>query len=358
MKTKKLLLWVLFMCCAMFTGCGYAEPEKAVRQEMELIRKLDESTIKAFVSYEDIKFANSSSPEIGPETTEAIKLFFSKFKYRIRSSSVSEDNTTATVKLDITNVDARALAKDLCRSIIENAYTNGSSPMQEGITSSFALMKKCLEENDYPLVTTKATVNLVNRDGEWVIPESAEFEDQLTGGLVSCLQDPYLLAPEEILECTLNPFVSFSAQQWLDYLSLDDVFRTGSSIAGDIDLALCEQISSFFKYEITDVTQDGDTAYASVVITSLDLEAVMEKCRGSLLEFAKTTASIRATDEEIAQKTAELLLEALSSNTASAENTVTIVLANNGYIWEVHLSEFFSDALLGGIDPALDLLKQ
>ncbi|MDO5538669.1 MAG: DUF5105 domain-containing protein [Eubacteriales bacterium] len=357
MKTKKWLLRVLILFCVTLTGCGYAAPEKAVRQEMELIRKLDESTIKTFVSYEDIKFANSTSPEIGPETTDAIKLFFKNFKYRIRSSSVSDDNTTATVNLNITNIDAKALAKDLCCSIIENASANGSSPQQEGITSSFALMKKCLEENTYSLVTTEATVNLTNQNGEWVIPESNEFEDELTGGLVSCLQDPYLLTPQEVLECTLDPFSSFTAQQWHDYLCLNDVFTTGSSKATDIDMALCEQISAYFKYEIKEVTQDGENAEATVVITSLDLESVMTGCKDSLLEYAKTTESIRATDEEISQKTADLLLDALKNNDESAENTVTVSLVNNGYAWEVHPGEVFSSALLGGVDSAINQLQ-
>lgn len=357
MKTKKRLLRILMLFCVILTGCGYAAPEKAVRQEMELIRKLDESTIKAFVSYEDIKFSNTSSPETGPETTDAIKLFFKKFKYRIRSSSISDDGTAATVKLSITNIDAKTLARDLCCSIIENASANGSSPEQEGITSSFALMKKCLEENTYPLTTTEATVHLTNQNGEWVIPESSEFEDELTGGLVSCLQDPYLLTPQEVLECTLNPFSSFTARQWHDYLCLNDVFTTGSGNADAIDMALCEQISAYFKYEIKEVTQDGDTAAATVLITSLDLESVMTSCKDSLLEYAKTTESIRATDEEISQKTADFLLDALKRNNASAENTVTVSLVNNGYTWEVHPGEVFSGALLGGVDSAINQLQ-
>lgn len=357
MRTKKQLLWLLFLCSLILTGCGYAAPEKTVRQEMDLIRKLDESAIQAFVSYEDIKLANSASPEIGPETTEAIKLFFNNFKYRIRSSSVSNNNTAATVTLSIKNIDAQALAKDLCRSIIENASASGNSPQEESITASFALMKKCLEENDYPIRETEATVRLINQNGRWVIPEDPQFEDELTGGLVSYLQDPYLLTPQEVLECTLDPFTAFTGQQWHDYLDMDDVFTTGSELADDIDLALCQQIAAFFQYEIKDVTQDGDFASATVVITSLDLESILTVCKDNLLEYAKTTESIRATDAEISQKTASLLLDALNANKDSVENAVPISLVNNGYTWEVHPDELFSSALLGGINSAIEMLQ-
>ena len=38
------------VCAALLLcGCGYAGPEKAVRNELDLIQKLDEATIRSFV---------------------------------------------------------------------------------------------------------------------------------------------------------------------------------------------------------------------------------------------------------------------------------------------------------------------
>ncbi len=357
MKTKKLLMGWFLLCMFFLTGCGYAGPEKAVQQEMDQIRKLDESTISNFISYEDITAANASSKDLGPEATQAVKLFFKNFKYRIVSSSVSEDQTTAEVTVSITNIDAKQLAKDLCLSIIQDTTVNDTSSSEDGLTSSFALMQQCLESNSYPLVTTKATVNLVKQGEEWIIPESTEFEDDLTGGLVSYLQDPYLLTPEDVLDCTLSAFSSFDTQQWYTYLNSDDILSTGSDLANEIDLALCEQIARFFDYTIDDASQDGDKAQVSVTITSLDLEAVMSTCKESLLDYAQTTESIRATDEEISQKNAELLLKALQENEQSAQHSVTVSLVNNGYSWELQPDELFSSALIGGVVSALELFE-
>lgn len=356
MDKKKLFLWMLLLAALIITGCGYAAPEKAVRQEMDLIQKLDESTIKSFVSYEDIRLSHSAPLEIGEETTEAVKLFFKNFKYKIRSSSVNDDKTVATVKLDITNLDAKQLAKDLCRAMIRDSVTQEGSSQPEGLASSFALMKECLKNNTYPLVTTSATVRLSNIDGTWVIQESTELEDALAGGLVSYLRDPYLLSPTEVLECTLEPFLGFSSEEWKNYLKLDDVFSTGCSLSSQMDEIVAEQIAEFFSYRIESVTEDNDTATASVTVTSLDLPEIISQCRNSLLEYAQTTESIRATDEEISLKAAEYLLAALKDNTQSTESTVSIALANNGYTWEVLLDETFSDALLGGMDVALENL--
>ena len=45
-----LLLFALFS----LTGCSKDTPQRAVKRELGLIRKLDENTIKAFISYEDM----------------------------------------------------------------------------------------------------------------------------------------------------------------------------------------------------------------------------------------------------------------------------------------------------------------
>lgn len=343
----------LLLAAGMLTGCGYAGPEKAVRQELELVRTLDESTIRAFISLEDIQLGTSSQ-ELEEEATEAVKLFFRDFKYKIRSSSVSEDKTSAQVTVDITNLDAKQLAKDLCSMMITNSVTSQGDGSGEGLAFSFALLTKCLTENEYETVTTQATVDLSCQDGSWKIQESEQLEDQLAGGLVSCLNDPYLLSPAEVLTCTLKPFKEFTGQQWLTYLELSDVFGAGTGQAEKIDLATAEEIAQFFDFQVGDVTQDGDRATAEVTVCSFDLTSVLEQCRESLLDYAKTTESIRASDEELSEKIGSLLLAALEENQAQTASTIQISLINNGSIWEVQFDDSFSDALLGGVDTAVD----
>lgn len=356
MDKRNLMLRMLLLSFLLLTGCGYAAPEKAVRQEMDLIRKLDEPTIQAFVSYESLQYNQSAPPESSAESTEAVKLFFKNFTYRIRSSSVSDDKMSATVELDITNLDAKMLARDLCRAMIRSTASQGGESPQAGLASSFALMKQCLEENTYPLATTPATVQLTNKNGVWVIQESPELEDAIAGGLVSCLNDPYLLSPGEVLSCTLQPFNDFSAQEWINYLQISDVFNTGSDLAPELDATLAERLAEYFSCAIMDISQDGDRATADVQITSLDMSAVCTACRQSLLAYAQTTESIRATDEELRQKTAEYLLDALKKNDSAVANTVSVELINNGYTWEAVFDENFSDALLGGMRAATAIL--
>lgn len=355
MKLLKLRLILPAVCMFALTGCGYAGPEKAVRQELDLIRSLDESTIKAFVSYEELQISPDETSTIGDETTEAVKLFFKNFNYRIRSSSLSDDGNSAVVTVDITNLDAKELAKDLCRIMITESST-GDELRDGGLQFAFSIMKDCLETHSYETATTEATVHLTKKGNQWIIQESAQLEDQIAGGLASYLNNPYLLDPAEVLDITLEPFRTFTGEDWISYLNMEDIFSLGTELASEIDQILASQIAQYFDYQIGAVTQDGDYASASVEVTSLDLESVITQCRTELLDYAKTTESIRATDTELAEKTSEIILDALNANTASVTNAIEIPLLNNGFTWEEMPDASFTDALLGGVTDAVTLL--
>lgn len=348
---------ILLICSAfLYTGCGYAGPEKAVRKELDLIQKLDEHTITSFISYEDIQSASDDSADV-TDAAEAVKLFFQNFKYHIDSSSQSKDGTTASVTVSITNLDARELAVDLCKIMYQNTLTSQMTAADgDTIHSAFTLMKECLANNDYPSSTTTVTFQLTNQNDTWVIEENSQLENELVGGLIEYLSDPYLLEPDVVLDLTLAPFRDFTAEDWQNYLNISDVFAVGTDQADDIDQLLFQQIANFFDYEITDVVQDGDTAQVTVNITSLDLNAVIEGCLGPLRDYGASTESIRDSSEEFTQKTGEILLTALSENISSTVTPVKVSLYNDGHTWDPVLDESFTDALLGNLDEALTSL--
>lgn len=347
---------ILLICSALYlSGCGYAGPEKAVRKELDYIQKLDEEKISSFLSYDDILASSNLSLEAGPDTTEAIRLFFKDFKYHIVSSTQAKDGSAASVTVSLTNLNARELAKDLCREIYRDSLSYSHSDYD--IHSAFTLIKDCLEHHDYPKATTTVTFQLSSDHDVWTIQNSPELEDQLVGGLVSALSDPYLLSPEDILDLTLAPFRDFTAQDWQNYLNISDVFATGTDQADTIDQLLFQQIASFFDYQITDVVQDGDDAKVTVNITSLDLNAVVESCLGPLRDYGTSTESIRDSAEEFNQKTADILIHALEENTSSTLTPVTILLHNDGHTWDPVLDGTFTDALLGNLDASLSSLN-
>ena len=89
------ILAVLFL--SLYQKEQMESPSTAVSNELALIQELDEDTIRSFVSYENMMNTPSASSQIGPETTEAVNLFFKNFQYHLHS----EDNIIFTLKMSL-----------------------------------------------------------------------------------------------------------------------------------------------------------------------------------------------------------------------------------------------------------------
>lgn len=337
-------------------GCSRdTSPEGIVKRELSLIQKLDEETISSFVSYEDMMHTQSGSTDIGSETTEAVQLFFQNFDYKILSSSSTDK--TATVNVQITNVDAKALAKDLCRTVITRTVTPGSAKELSSMSSYFTLLRDILKENTYEMVTTSAHFELVNSENGWSIQASEILEDELVGGFISYLHDENLIVPEEVVSLTLDALKSLTPDGWVSYLGMDDIFETYNQLSTDIDLALAQQIFEHFDYTVKEARINDSEAQVDVEIISLDLEKVLSAYLEKLLEYASTTAAVRATDSQLSDKTSQLLLHCLDENDKSISQTVTLNLVNNGYNWEIQFDDAFTDALLGNLSEAVETFQ-
>lgn len=360
MKKKHgiMLLSVLLMTFAFLSlsGCSSdTSAEGIVKTELNLIQKLDEETISSFVSYEDMMHTQSASTDIGSETTEAVQLFFENFDYKILSSSSTDK--TATVNVQITNVDAKALAKDLCRTVIARTVTPGSAKELSSMSSYFTLLRDILKENTYEMVTTTAHFELVNSENGWSIQASEALEDELVGGFISYLHDENLIPPEEVVSLTLDALKSLTPDGWVAYLGMEDIFETYNQLGANIDLALARQISEHFDYTVKEARVTESEAQVDVEVVSLDLEKVLSVYLDELLDYASTTEAVRATDSELSDKTSQLLLDCLNQNSDVISQTVTLNLINNGYNWEIQLDDTFTNALLGNLSEAMETFQ-
>lgn len=351
-----ILCGILVFTALLLMGCGTSKPEEAVQSELDLIQQLDENTIRTFISYEDMMNSKTNGSSIGTETTEAVQSFFEHFSYKILSSTAT--TKTATVRVELTNLDAKAIARDLCIELIRQSIApdSSNSPLHS-LNSYFALLGDILSENEYDLVSTEADFELVSNDGNWSIQNIDALEDKLVGGFITYLNDPYLVSPEETLTLVFEMFEKNNAEDWLSYLSMDDIFSTYSTISKDVDCALANQIAACFDYSIKEVNQDGDTASASVSIVSLNMEQVLDDYLEKLMDYASTTDAVRASDTQLADKTAELLIETLDANTATISTAIVIKFNNNGSTWEMQLESEFTDALLGQMNAAVEAFQ-
>lgn len=355
---KRFLLFFLIVFSAVCAaGCRKNSPERAVKAELDLIQELDEDTIKAFVSYKDMMQSPTSTTDVGAETAEAVKLFFKNFRYEITSTTATQK--TATVNTEITNLDTKAVAKDVCKKIIANSLaSNITSDTPISLNDYFQLLGDTLKENEYELVTWPVSFDLVKEEDVWEIQTSDELEDELVGGFIKAVNDPYLLTPEEVFSITCDYFKGMNAEEWLVYLGMDDIFTTGVENYHEIDLAFAEQIHSCFNYQIDSAAIEGDSARITASITSMDGNSVMNDYAGKLMDYASTTESVRASDAEIANKNASFLLEALKNNKATVCTSVTIPMSNNGTSWEVQITDELISSLLGNFSIAAETFQK
>lgn len=329
-------------------------PSRAVLQELEQIRELDEDTISSFISYENLMNSNLASGEIGSDAAEAVRLFFENFSYSLTQEKIDGDEATVTVQ--ITNIDTRALARDLCTEILKKTVEIYPEDNTESTTNDYyCLLRDTLISNTYDTVDTTAYFHLQKTDGVWTILSDSALEDELVGGFITCMNDPYILSASEVLEIHLDALRGLTADEWMDYLDVEDIFATcNTEYYSLIDEAYIRQLTDAFDCEVLRCTENGSSAEAVIRVTSVDMTSVLEVYKEALLSYAGTTQSIRDDSVTLSNETSRLLLEALQENTAAASTDITLTFSNNGYTWEVYFNAEFTDALMGGMTAAIE----
>ncbi len=328
-------------------------PSQAVENELTLIQNLDSDTIQTFVSYENLMNSHLSSGTIGDETSKAVELFFKNFRYSIHNEQIQGDS--ATVSVNITNGDMKALAQDLCAAMVEKAVIIYPDDTSSTTSDYYQLLYDTLSTHTYEPVVTTARFHLKREESGWTILADETLEDELVSGFISYMNDPYLLPASRVLSLNLEALKDLTASQWKTYLAVEDVFATyNTDYYQSIDQEYVNQLASYFDYEILRCQEEGDTATAAIRITSLDMPGILSAYKKSLLKYAASTKSIRDNDVQISNEASRLLLEALQENTSSSSTDVELTFSNNGTTWEVYFDNEFINAVMGDMAEAID----
>lgn len=345
---------LLFSLCAVtLGGCDLFRknsPKNVVKKELDQLKSINEDTIRTFFSYSLLSEEDTLSFEMNQDTIDAIQLFFRHFSYKIQGTATEDDHAIVTVS--ITNIDTKALANDLCRAIITDSLNHTTVSEESSLIFYSSLLKDVLTDNTYDLVTTTLEIPLQKTDGLWTILTSDELEDGLMSGLISYLEDPNTVSAEEVVDLNLTYFKNLSPEELITYLGIDDIFSTSSSISKEIDLEFAKKLSEGFQYRIVSSRLDDTSATVTVEITTLDLSSVLASYRKSLLAYAETADAILSTDNERSEKTARLLLNALTLSSGTATSTLDISLKSTGLVWEIKNMTELTEALLANITEA------
>lgn len=343
-----LLIALLFSWRAKWMG----RPSQAVEKELALIEKLDGDTIQSFISYENLMNSDLASGAINDETADAVNLFFQNFKSNIHNEQI--DGDTATVSVNITNIDMHALAQDLCRAILRDSVAIYPDNQNTTTSDYYRLLRDTLSEHTYEPVVTTAYFHLKKEETGWVILSTPELEDELVSGFISFMNDPKILPASEVLSIHLDALKDLTGEQWADYLNIDDVFATyNTDFAGQIDAEYVSQLAEYFDYKIIKCSESDNTAAAVVRINSVDMTNVLEIYKRHLLRYAATPQSVRDDAVAMSNEIASLLLQSLQENDQVSSTDVELKLYNDGSVWNVQFNSDFSDALMGDMEAAI-----
>ena len=335
-------------------------PSAVVSRQLEAMHDPSEEIIRHFISYETPEGFSSDDAALNETVTEAIRAFFRDYDYRIEAENISIDQKSAVVTAQITCLDTRALARDLCLYLTTLSARIDSAGVQPMSTEDyFSLLRRMILENSYKPKSSTVRFHLTKAGGAWQIETDERLQDELVGGFSTCINDPYLLEPQEVLTIYLDEFARLSVDDWLWYLETKDIFATGSpTYADQLDALYMQKITDHFSYTLDSCSVNGDTASARVTITSIDMNAVLALYRQKLLDYADSTESLTDNTDALADAAALYLIESLQETDQTTQIEVSVPLVNDGRTWQPQITDDLTNAFLGDLKSAIAVFHE
>ena len=363
MKSAKCLLSAIMVLLAVFCiGCSSDNNtgvKKAISAELEPLKGLNSEDAFSYLTQGDLFKDSSFSPDEKPseEVKDVFSLFFKNFDYEILSVNVSEDGKTAKANVRLTTIDAESLSRDFAssalREAVESAAHNGSGSSSMSTEERYLLLNHLLKTGSYSSLESDCTVTLTEGENGWAVNHTSQLENQLVGGLVSWLSDPYILTPEETLGIYMNTIRKMSVSDLSSYLGITNLSSQSGDDLNRIYQAMLEQVHDHFNYEILGSNVNGSSAEVQCRITTFDSDAVMEAYNTKMDEYLATPdAVIEGADARLSYSR-DTLLSCLKGNTAVVEKDCTFRMKNDGVSWKLNdPGSVLGEALFGSIEIA------
>lgn len=161
-------------------------PEQSLTNALIAIKDLDEEGLKNY--YFDSEELFSSIGEV-LGVKDSVKLIFGNLSYNILSSSIS--GKTATVKAEITNTDMAAAFDEFFDRMLALAFSEDADDRtaEEEAKEIEQILVDTINESVGQTKTAVLDIKLKKNGDIWVLDESDEFDDAITGGLFSAAED-------------------------------------------------------------------------------------------------------------------------------------------------------------------------
>ena len=162
------------------------------------------------------------------------------------------------------------------------------------------------------------------------------------------LSDPDILSPEDTLTVYFNTLKKMNLEEMSSYLGVVDIMNTSDSVKNSIAEALVEQVHKNFNFKIKTSSVNGYNATVTTEITTFDSNAILSDYQHSLDDYLASPDSVIDGSQKLYDKSLDLLLKSIESNTASATSDVDFVLINDGTSWKLQdEGRTLGDAIFG-----------
>ncbi|MDD4564768.1 MAG: DUF4878 domain-containing protein [Eubacteriales bacterium] len=181
---KKVLSVFLVIILAFVTGCGGGgeTAEQAVKNALDAIKAADVEKASKYVDYEKILNSDeeAADTESDAQSEEMAKMVLKNLQYKILESS--EEKDTATVKVEITNLDMGNVMAGFVSQLFPLAFSGLSEEQME--TKSMEIFTD-LVSTETKTVTKAVDISLSKKEDGWKIETSDEFADAILGGMIT-----------------------------------------------------------------------------------------------------------------------------------------------------------------------------
>lgn len=342
------LLIILAVIC--LTGCSHvdkADVQAVITNELDLLKNLDSDTTQKYVSYKELFPDATKEIKLSNEVKEVFSLFFQNFDYEILSVNVDNDKKEATASLRLSTIDAASLAKDYGEASLKNAILKAADSEEQATEKNtdsmeerYLLLDQLLSNNNYATVERECTVELCNKGSnddkdEWEIIRSHSLENNLVGGLMTYLSDNNLLSPEETLTVYLNTLKTMNTEQMGNYLGIESLFNTSDTDKNSIATALVELFHSTFDFNISSCDEESYNAVIQTKITTFDSNAILTAYQNELDTYLSSADAVIDGSVKRYEKSMQLLLSKIKSNTATVQTAAVFHLTNDGVSWKL-----------------------
>ncbi|PKM72820.1 MAG: hypothetical protein CVU91_07275 [Firmicutes bacterium HGW-Firmicutes-16] len=190
---KKVLCLVLALSMSLvLVACGPKESaESVVKNAIESVKNMNVESMQSYWGDDQFKDVNSeeSSAESDAESLAMMGLIVKNLDYEIMDAN--EEKDTATVKVQITNLDMSKLMSEFVSQALSEVLSyaflsEDQQPSEEELNKKYMdMMTTLLDREDNPKVTNTVDITLTLVDNQWVITPNEDAVDAMLGGISS-----------------------------------------------------------------------------------------------------------------------------------------------------------------------------